>query len=119
MNPRPAFKDDRRRLTTPSAPTTMAAHNRSLATATRPALPALPAALPLTGYVVWFYVSLTYLDIRFDHDRFEIVTQQVPRASDAFYFDSVDAAYGHAAEVDEPYVILGADAAGAPAHIVG
>ncbi len=90
----------------------------------RPAQPAtlpapLPTALPFAGYVVWCFESQTYLDIRFDHQRFEIVTQQVPSAAEAFYFDSLNAAYGHAAEMSEACLILFADAADAPVRVVG
>lgn len=81
--------------------------------------PALPSVLPFAGYVVWFHLSLTYLDIRFDHHRFEIVTQQVPSAAEAFFFDSLDAAYGHAAYVGEPCLILYAASGGASALVVG
>ncbi|QHE93464.1 hypothetical protein PI93_010255 [Pandoraea fibrosis] len=82
-------------------------------------VPTLPSVLPFAGYVVWFHVSLTYLDIRFDHHRFEIVTQRVPSAAEAFFFDSLDAAYGHAVFVDEPCLILYAASGGAPALVVG
>lgn len=82
-------------------------------------VPALPSVLPFAGYVVWFHTSLTYLDIRFDHHRFEIVTQQVQSAAEAFFFDSLDAAYGHAAHVAEPCLILFAAASGASVRVVG
>jgi hypothetical protein len=82
-------------------------------------LPELPSSLPFSGYVVWFHVSLTYLDIRFDHHRFEIVTQQVPSVAEAFFFDSLDAAYGHAASVGEPCLILFSAASGAAVSVVG
>ncbi|VVE08229.1 hypothetical protein PCE31106_02481 [Pandoraea cepalis] len=81
--------------------------------------PALPSVLPFAGYVVWFHTSLTFLDIRFDHHRFEIVTQQVPSAVEAFFFDSIDAAYGHAVHVGEPCLILFAAARGASVSVVG
>ncbi|MCI3205580.1 MULTISPECIES: hypothetical protein [Pandoraea] len=83
------------------------------------ARPELPATLPFAGYVVWFHTSLTFLDIRFDHHRFAIVTQQVENPSEAFYFDHLDAAYGHAADVGEPCLILFAETAGAPVSVVG
>ncbi|AJC19499.1 hypothetical protein [Pandoraea pulmonicola] len=83
------------------------------------ALPELPARLPFPGHVVWFHESQTYLDIRFDHHRFEIVTQQVPAAAEAFYFDSFDAAYGHAADIGEPCLILFSEGGGAPVSVVG
>lgn len=81
--------------------------------------PEPPAALPYGGYVVWFHASLTYLDIRFDHNRFEIVTQKVSSASEAFYFDRLDDAYGHAADVGEPCLILFAEASGTPVRVAG
>ena len=84
-----------------------------------PPCPVLPPALPFAGYVVWFHVSLTYLDIRFDHQRFEIVTQQVQSPAEAFYFDQLDAAYGHAVDVGEPCLILFSNAAGAPVTVAG
>ncbi|VVE88770.1 hypothetical protein [Pandoraea bronchicola] len=83
------------------------------------AVAAPPSTLPFAGYVVWFHVSLTYLDIRFDHHRFEIVTQQVQSAAEAFFFDSLDAAYGHATHVGEPCLILFAAASGASVSVVG
>ncbi|WP_374621223.1 hypothetical protein [Pandoraea sp.] len=113
MKHRPVREDYRRWLETQAI---TASGGVSRATST---LPELPEALPFSGYVVWFYVSFTYLDIRFDHHRFEIVTQQVPSAAEAFYFDSLDAAYGHAADVGEPCLVLSADAAGGPVRVVG
>lgn len=85
----------------------------------RAALPEVPARLPFAGHVVWFYESRTYLDIRFDHHRFEIITQQVRGAAEAFYFDSFDAAYGHAADVGEPCLILLSEGDGTPVSVVG
>ncbi|MFJ2993927.1 hypothetical protein [Pandoraea sp. NPDC087047] len=82
-------------------------------------LPDVPTALPFAGYVVWFHASMTYLDIRFDHNRFEIVTQQVPSAAEAFYFDRLDDAYGHATNVSEPCLILFSEGADAPVRVVG
>ncbi|VVD82702.1 hypothetical protein [Pandoraea anhela] len=81
--------------------------------------PKLPATLPFAGYVVWFYASLTFLDIRFDHQRFAVVTQHVENPAEAFYFDHLDAAYGHATDASEPCLILFAEAAGAPVRVVG
>ncbi|ALS60772.1 hypothetical protein [Pandoraea norimbergensis] len=78
-----------------------------------------PASLPFGGYVVWFHESDTYLDIRFDHHRFEIVTQQVADAREAFIFESFDAAYGHALDVGEHCLILFAEAEGMPVNVVG
>jgi len=83
------------------------------------ALPELPVTLPYAGYVVWFYTSLTYLDIRFDHHQFAIVTQQVPSPAEAFYFDHFDAAYGHAADMGEPCLILFASVTGGAASVAG
>uniref|UniRef100_A0A0H3WPV9 Uncharacterized protein n=2 Tax=Pandoraea faecigallinarum TaxID=656179 RepID=A0A0H3WPV9_9BURK len=81
--------------------------------------PEIPATLPFAGYVVWFHGNLTYLDIRFDHQRFAIVTQQVASAAEAFYFDHLEAAYGHAGDAADPCLILYAKAAGAPVCVVG
>ncbi|MGC7405806.1 hypothetical protein ACPWR0_17585 [Pandoraea pneumonica] len=82
-------------------------------------VPEPPAALPFGGYVVWFHESDTYLDIRFDHHRFEIVTQQVPDPREAFVFESFDAAYGHALDVGEHCLILFAEAEGMPVNVLG
>jgi len=116
MRHRPVRNDYRRWLETQAA---AASGDAPHATLPPPALPPLPATLPFAGYVVWCYGSVTYLDIRFDHHRFEIVTQQVPRAAEAFYFDSLDAAYAHAADVGEPCLILFAETADAPVRIAG
>lgn len=80
--------------------------------------PDLPQALPYSGYVVWFHESRTFLDIRFDPHRFEIVTTRVPNADDAFYFDSPGAARGHAQDADQPCLVLFAATAGSPVRII-
>ncbi|MDM8358660.1 hypothetical protein [Pandoraea communis] len=113
MKNRPVREDYRRWL---EAQTVTVSDDKSHTAST---VPALPSVLPFSGYVVWFHTSLTYLDIRFDHHRFEIVTQQVQSAAEAFFFDSLDAAYGHAAHVGEPCLILFAPASGASVSVVG
>ncbi|VVE25407.1 hypothetical protein PIN31115_03360 [Pandoraea iniqua] len=97
---------------TPAEP--VAADTADTATVREP-----PASLPFGGYVVWFHESDTYLDIRFDHHRFEIVTQPVADAREAFVFESFDAAYGHALDVGEHCLILFAEAEGMPVTVVG
>ncbi|MDR3396707.1 MAG: hypothetical protein P4M06_04015 [Pandoraea sp.] len=113
MKNRPVREDYRRWR---EAQTVAASDGVAHSAATRPEL---PSVLPFAGYVVWFHVSLTYLDIRFDHHRFEIVTQQVQSAAEAFFFDSLDAAYGHAVSVGEPCLILFAATGGASVRVVG
>ncbi|AJE97199.1 hypothetical protein [Pandoraea apista] len=113
MKIRPAREDYRRWL---EAQTATALDNESHSACI---VPALPTALPFAGYVVWFLANRTYLDIRFDHHRFEIVTQQVPSAAEAFFFDSLDAAYGHAAHLGEPCLILFSATGGASVRVVG
>lgn len=113
MNNRPVREDYRRWLQAQTATASDSGQHSARI------VPALPSALPFAGYVVWFHTSLTYLDIRFDHHRFEIVTQQVQSAAEAFFFDSLAAAQGHAAQVGEPCLILFAAAGGASARVVG
>ncbi|VVE02978.1 hypothetical protein PMO31116_02212 [Pandoraea morbifera] len=98
-------------------------HHKPAPAATRPrtvatARPDLPQALPCSGYVVWFHESRTFLDIRFDPHRFEIVTTRVPGADDAFYFDSPGAARGHAQDADEPCLVLFAATARSPVRVI-
>lgn len=116
MKHRPAREDYRRWLNAQGGEALADAQD---AAKTMAACPELPETLPYAGYVVWFYTSLTYLDIRFDHHQFAIVTQQVPSAAEAFYFDHFDAAYGHAADVGEPCLILFASVTGGAASVVG
>lgn len=116
MKHRPEREDYRRWLDARRIAVATDARESSQAT---DALPELPAALPFTGYVVWFHVSHTYLDIRFDHNRFAIVTKQVENPAEAFYFDHLDAAYGHAVDVGEPCLVLFTDTAGGLVSVVG
>lgn len=116
MKHRPAREDYRRWLNAQGGEALADARNAAQTMAT---CPELPETLPYAGYVVWFYTSLTYLDIRFDHHQFAIVTQQVPSAAEAFHFDHFDAAYGHAADVGEPCLILFASVTGGTASVVG
>ncbi|VVE32295.1 hypothetical protein PAQ31011_03733 [Pandoraea aquatica] len=116
MKQRPAREDYRRWLNAQRGEATADAQASTQETA---ALPEIPETLPYAGYVVWFYASLTYLDIRFDHHQFAIVTQQVPCPAEAFYFDHFDAAYGHAADVGEPCLILFASVTGGAATVAG
>ncbi|AJP58313.1 hypothetical protein UC34_17795 [Pandoraea vervacti] len=83
------------------------------------ARPELPPTLPFAGYVVWFPLRRAYLDIRFDHQRFAIVTQSVETADEAFYFDHLDAAYGHATDAEAPCLILYAAHPGGPVSVAG
>ncbi|VVE73163.1 hypothetical protein PCA31118_04445 [Pandoraea captiosa] len=118
MKHRPVREDYRRWLDAQRAATSATARGQTRAPAT-PAQPELPPSLPFAGYVVWFPLRRAYLDIRFDHQRFAIVTQSVETADAAFYFDHFDAAYGHATDIEEPCLILYAAHPGGPVRVAG